>query len=75
MYAWYIDGSKIKDFKEIDTKVLFESDYKEKINELTNYSNMINLKFSNKNALPENTTLKVYVGKTFDKVSKIYTYQ
>ena len=76
MYSWEINGEDIKDILEINTSVFFSSEYKEKIDILSNYANGMYVNFEHNGNLPENTKIKLYVGDKFedDKLVNIYYF-
>jgi len=61
LIEWLIDGSKITDTTAINTKVLFTSDLKPAIDQLTNYAQGMILNFEENPTLPENTTVRLMV--------------
>jgi len=61
LVEWLIDGSKITETTAINTKVLFTSDLKPAIDQLTNYAQGMILSFEENPILPENTTVRVLV--------------
>lgn len=65
VYEWLIDGTKITDTAPIKTKILFESDLKGALDQLTNYAQGIILNFEENATLPENTSVKLYVSNAF----------
>ena len=76
IYSWVINGEEIKDILEINTSVFFSSEYKEKIDILSNYANGMYIDFEYNGNFPENTKIKLYVGDKFedDKLVNIYHY-
>ncbi len=74
IYEWYIDGSKITNATIIKTLVLFESEDKADIDELTNYAKGILLNFEENTALPDNTTLRLYVSSIYKDGDKVTLY-
>ena len=74
VYEWLIDGSKITDTAPIKTKILFESDLKGALDQLTNYAQGIILNFEENATLPENTSVKLYVSNSFKDGDKLTLY-
>lgn len=74
LYSWNIDTKNMNKVDEFDTKIEFNSKNKDKIDELTNYANAMNLDFSYSGELPESTKIKVYVGNNFNDDEKINIY-
>ncbi len=75
IYSWEIDGSKLTNTEDTTLTVTYDSEFKEKIEELSNYACGVNLTINGKRS--EGISLKVYVGKYFpnDKKLNIYEYK
>jgi hypothetical protein len=65
LYEWLIDGSKLTATDIINTLILFTSDLKPAIDELTNYAQGLVLDFEDNAVLPENTVVRLYVSDRF----------
>ena len=74
MYEWLIDGSKITDTAPIKTKIVFESELKGALDQLTNYAQGIIMNFEENATLPENTSVKLYVSNAFKDGDKLTLY-
>lgn len=74
IYEWRIDGSKITNSAIINTMVLFDSEDKAAIDELTNYAKGILLNFEENLTLPANTTLRLYVSSMYKDGDKVTLY-
>ena len=76
IYKWIIQGKDNENLKEFKTKLKFESNNEEKINNLTNYAEGIHLNFEHSGTLPKNTKINVYVGNKYKdgKIVNIYHY-
>ena len=73
-YSLIVDGSKLKDFDELKTEVLFNSNYKKKIEKLSNYADGIYVSFKQKGNFPNGTKLVLYVGDKYSNGDKINLY-
>lgn len=74
IYSWTIDGSKVKNTKDLLTTITFVTDNIEKIGELSNYADGIYLNFSHNGTLPEGTKVKIFVGEKFEDKTKVNLY-
>lgn len=74
IYSWTIDGSKVKNTKDLLTTITFVTDNLEKIGELSNYADGIYLNFSHNGTLPEGTKIKIFVGDKFKNKTKVNLY-
>lgn len=74
IYSWTIDGSKVKNTKDLLTTITFVTDNIEKISELSNYADGIYLNFSHNGTLPEGTKVKIFVGDKFKDKTKVNLY-
>jgi hypothetical protein len=74
IYSWTIDGSKLTDFKEIDTLILFNSNNQQEISKLSNYAEGLNINFKHNGSLPANTKIKLYVGDKFKNNDLVNVY-
>lgn len=75
IYSWTIDGSKVKNTKDLLTTITFVTDNIEKISELSNYADGIYLNFSHNGTLPEGTKVKIFVGDKFKDKTKVNLYR
>jgi len=74
IYSWTIDGSKVKNTKDLLTTITFVTDNLEKIGELSNYADGLYLNFSHNGTLPEGTKVKIFVGDKFKDKTKVNLY-
>lgn len=74
IYSWSINGSSIKEQKEINTNIEFASENSNKIKELANYADGVNLNFKHSGDLPSGTMVKLYVGDKFEDNSIVNLY-
>jgi hypothetical protein len=74
LYEWLIDGSKLTATDIINTLILFTSDLKPAIDELTNYAQGLVLDFEDNAVLPENTVVRLYVSDRFADGTKLTLY-
>ena len=77
IYSWTLDGNKIKDAKDISTKVEYTSSKEKEINKLSNYADGMYVSFEHTGELPKGTKIKLYVGDKFenDKEVSVYHYE
>ena len=76
IYSWNITGSKVDNIDSINTEILFTSEYKKNILELSNYANGVHLNFQNEGKLPDDTIITLFVGDEYenDEVLNLYYY-
>ena len=74
VYSWTLDGSKIKDEKDFNTKVKFKTKIEEEISKLANNATGLNISFDQEEKFPEGTKLKLYVKDKFKNKSEVYVY-
>lgn len=76
IYSWTVDGTKVKNDAEFKTEIDFTSEDTSKIASLSNYAEGKYLKFKHSGALPEGTSVKIYVGDRFknDDIIKLYYF-
>lgn len=74
IYSWIIDGSKLKAFDEINTKINFESDKKKEISKISNYAEGLNISLSHKGILPSGAKIKIYVGDKYSDDDTVNIY-
>ena len=73
-YSWLLESNKVEVLESLNTKITFEE--KEEIKKASNNTNGKTVVLSEKNNIPKNTQVKVYVGDKFNNKQKvnIYTY-
>lgn len=74
IYSWEVDGTKIKNPKDLLTNITFTSDNIDKIGELSNYADGMYLNFSHNGTLPKGTKVKIFVGDKFEDNTKVNLY-
>ncbi|MBQ9834361.1 MAG: hypothetical protein IJO33_04140 [Bacilli bacterium] len=76
IYSWSVNGNKIKNSEEILTTISYTSENSNEIAKLSNYADGIFINLKNKNSLPAETIIKIYVGDKFEdgNVVNLYTY-
>lgn len=73
-YSWIIDGTKITDIGDFNTKVNFSTDYLNDIIKASNYSEGLYANVENITYVPDNTILKLYVGNKYSSSDKLNIY-
>ena len=73
-YSLIVDGSKLKDFDELKTGVLFDSKYKKQISKLSNYADGVYISFNQKKKFPNGVKLRLYLGNKYSNGDKINIY-
>ena len=76
-YGWTLNGKELgelKDLKEFDPSVSFESKAKDQIDTLSNFASGKFLSFSYSGDLPKGTTFTFAVGKDFKKDDVVHLY-
>ena len=76
LYSWILDGSKIKDFADLDTNISFTSENSKEISKLSNYADGIIVNLKHRGIIPKGTKLKIYIGNKYedDSLINIYSY-
>lgn len=77
LYGWTLNGKElgeIKDLKEFDPSVSFESKAKDQIDTLSNFASGKFLSFAYSGDLPKGTTFTFAVGKDFKKDDVVHLY-
>ncbi|MBO4835922.1 MAG: hypothetical protein J5483_07395 [Lachnospiraceae bacterium] len=77
LYGWTLNGKElgeVKDLKEFDPSVSFESKAKDKIDSLSNFASGKFLSFAYSGDLPKGTTFTFAVGKDFKKDDVVHLY-
>ena len=69
--GWVIDGSKIKKQNNFNTAVSFDSEYREEILKLSNYSNGL---IVSTHTHPDGARLRLYVGNKFENGNLVNVY-
>lgn len=73
-YSWIIDGTKITDIGDFNTKVNFSTDYLNDIIKASNYSEGLYVNVENVAYVPNDTILKLYVGNKYSSSDKLNIY-
>lgn len=75
-YSWMLDGKEINNIKEITTSILFDSNNKGKISELSNYAEGLYINLLHNGEIPNGVKVKLYVGNKFENgnIVNIYRY-
>lgn len=76
LYSWKVDGTKLTKYTEINSNIVFDTEYKEQIGSKSNYAAGKYLCFKQTGALVKGTTVKVYVGEAYKDtdIVNIYMY-
>lgn len=74
IYSWIIDGTKIKESKEITTKIIKETENAEKIKKLSNYAEGIYVNLGKVSEITEGVKLKIYVGEKYKDNEEVNIY-
>lgn len=76
VYSWIIDGGKLDNTNEILTSILYESEFKKKIFELSNYADGLYVSFKHINELSNGIKVKLYLLDKFenDSIVNVYSY-
>lgn len=74
LYSWTIAASSLDENDKYDFGISFVSEHQDKILKITNYSEMLNIKFNHSGKLPKGTKIKIYVGDRFADNEKLNLY-
>lgn len=74
IYSWTLDGKKISDSMDINPLVTFDSEDKDELKKLVNYSEGIIVNFAHSGKLPKGTTVKLYVGDKYKDNTLVNVY-
>lgn len=74
LYSWTIVISSLEENDKYDFGISFVSEHQDKILKITNYSEMLNVKFNHSGKLPKGTKIKIYVGDRFADNEKLNLY-
>lgn len=74
LYSWNLNSESIDEKNKYDFGISFASENQNRILELTNYSEMININFNHSGILPNETKIKIYVGDKFEDSEKLNLY-
>lgn len=74
LYSWIIKTSFLDEDDKYDFGISLVSEHQNKILKITNYSEMLNIKFNHSGDLPKETKIKIYVGDRFADNEKLNLY-
>ena len=75
LYAFIVDGNKIENVTELNTKIEFSSTKEDEINNITNYSDSIFLDFGSKNDFLNGVKINVNVSNKYKNNDIVNIYQ
>lgn len=74
IYSWIFNGSRIESANKVNTGIEFNSDNESDIKDKFNGTDGVFISLKQKEAIPEGTRLRIYVGNKYDDGKKVNIY-